>query len=213
MFYEAFRWKNIQRLDFLIRFTLRYFKMTVMPLVTETKMADVGKLICFGNLLVRKVTWFVLTTTSATMILSRAFGADCMTRITYIYSPLPRARFFFILISRDNTLSLSPLQLTETTHFLSLSNILTSSCQPHENVYILQPFSFLFCFSVRLVQASNTITEILSNPERDKRPSWEKTHAFLHTLLYFYISMPYKKYLVHRHLLVNMTLLIVCLFP
>ena len=33
--------------------------MDVMPLVPETKMADVGKLISLGNLLVRKVTLFV----------------------------------------------------------------------------------------------------------------------------------------------------------
>ena len=58
--------------------------MAVMPLVHETKMADVGKLISLGKLLVRKVTWFMLTTTSASLILSRAFGADCMTRIIYI---------------------------------------------------------------------------------------------------------------------------------
>ena len=64
--------------------------MVVMPLVPETKMADVGKLISLVNLLVRKVTWLVLTTTSATLILSRAFGADCVTRIAYIYSRLPR---------------------------------------------------------------------------------------------------------------------------
>ena len=37
-------------------FTLLYFKMAVMPLVPETKMVDVGKLISFSNLLVRKVT-------------------------------------------------------------------------------------------------------------------------------------------------------------
>ena len=39
-----------------IGFTLLYFKMAVMPLVPETKMADAGKLISLGNLLVRKVT-------------------------------------------------------------------------------------------------------------------------------------------------------------
>ena len=47
--------------------------MSVIPLVPEAKMADIGKLISLGNLLVRKVTWFVLTTTSAALILSRAF--------------------------------------------------------------------------------------------------------------------------------------------
>ena len=64
--------------------------MVVMPLVPETKMADVGKLTSLGNLVVRKVTWFVLTTTSATLIWPSAFGADCMTKIAYIYSRLPR---------------------------------------------------------------------------------------------------------------------------
>ena len=47
----------------------------MMPLVPETKMADVGKLISLGNLLARKTTWLVLTTTSATSVLSRVFGA------------------------------------------------------------------------------------------------------------------------------------------
>ena len=44
--------------------------MAVMPLVPKTKMADIGKLISLRNLLVRKVTWLVLTTTSPTLILS-----------------------------------------------------------------------------------------------------------------------------------------------
>ena len=43
----------------------------------------------------------------------------------------------------SSNLKSSPLRLTQTTH--SLSYILTSSSQPHENVYILQPFSLLFC--------------------------------------------------------------------
>ena len=38
-----------------IGFTFLYFKMAVKPLVPETKMVDVGKLISFGNLLARKV--------------------------------------------------------------------------------------------------------------------------------------------------------------
>ena len=64
--------------------------MAVIPLVRETKMVGVGKLISLGNLLVWKVTWLVLTTTSATLILTWAFGANCMTSIAYIYSRLPR---------------------------------------------------------------------------------------------------------------------------
>ena len=45
--------------------------MDVMPLVPETKMADVSILISLGNLLARRTSWLVLTTTSATSILSR----------------------------------------------------------------------------------------------------------------------------------------------
>ena len=60
-----------------------------MPLVPKTKIVDVGKLISLGNLLVRKVTWLVLTTTSPTWIFSYAFGADYMSRIAYVYSRLP----------------------------------------------------------------------------------------------------------------------------
>ena len=39
-----------------IEFTLLYFKMAVIPLIPETKMAEVGKLISLGNLLVRKIS-------------------------------------------------------------------------------------------------------------------------------------------------------------
>ena len=59
----------------IIGFTLLYFKMAVMPLVLETKMTDVGKLISPGNLLSRKTKWLVFTTTSRTSILSRVFSA------------------------------------------------------------------------------------------------------------------------------------------
>ena len=113
----------------LIGFTLLYLKMAMMPLVLEIKMADVGKLISLGNLLVRKVTWLVLTATSTTLILSCDFGADCMTRIAYIHSCLSRTHFsisthrdntlFYTVIYRDN--SLFPFWLTETTLSLSLS--------------------------------------------------------------------------------------------
>ena len=63
--------------------------MAMMPLVPEIKMADVRKLISLRNLLVWKVTWLVLSTTSATLILSHVFGADYMTGIAYIYFCLP----------------------------------------------------------------------------------------------------------------------------
>ena len=125
--------------------------MAVMSLVPKTKMAHVGKLISVVNLLVRKVTWLVLITTSATFILSRDFGADCVTRIAYIYIlSSSKNSFFSISTHRDNThcnlqrqLTLSILTHRDNTHTLSLLH-LTSSSQSHENVYILQPFSFLF---------------------------------------------------------------------
>ena len=76
---------------------------------------------------------------------------------------------------------------------------------------------FLSCsaFSVRLALALNTSTEISSNPEKDKQPTWERTNAFYHvsnTLLYFYISIPYMKYLVHIYFIVDMTLSIFSFF-
>ena len=59
--------------------------MDVMPLVPETKMADVSILISLGNLLACRTTWLMLTTRSATSIFSRVFGAYPMTRILYKY--------------------------------------------------------------------------------------------------------------------------------
>ena len=75
-----------------------------MPLVPETKMADIGKLISLGNLLVRKVTWLEFTTTSTALILFCAFGADRMTRIAYIYSHLPRTHSLHFDSQRQHTL-------------------------------------------------------------------------------------------------------------
>ena len=95
--------------------------MAVIPLVPETKMADVSKLISLRNLLVRKVTWFVLTTTSATLILSRAFEANCMTRIAFIYFRLPRTHSLHFDLQSQHPLSHSfTFSLPETRHTLSL---------------------------------------------------------------------------------------------
>ena len=89
--------------------------MAVIPLVPETKMVEIGKLISLENLLVRKVTWFVLTTTSVPLILSCAFGADHMTRIAYIYSRLPRTHPLTFWLT-ETVLSLS-LSLSLSLHF------------------------------------------------------------------------------------------------
>ena len=108
-----------------------------MPLVPETKMVDVGKLISLGNLLVRKVSWLVLTTTSTTLILSRTFGADRMTRIC-IYT---------LSFSKN---SHSPFWLPETAHSLSLLHFDFQQSTPrkciHSAIFFfpLQPFQLDF---------------------------------------------------------------------
>ena len=128
---------NLKRVDMPLNKETKpnlYFKMAVMPLVPETKMADVGKLISH----VVSTHNYVCTFDFVLRIWSWLHDKDCL----------------YILSSSKNTLS--PFWLTETTHSLShfhlqrqhtlsLSYILTSSSQPHENVYFPQPFSFLFC--------------------------------------------------------------------
>ena len=108
-----------------IGFTLLYFKMAVIPLVPETKMVDIGKLISLENLLVRKVTWFVLTTTSTSLILSHTFEADHTTRIAYIYSHLPRTHSLHFHLWKQQILSLSIFTYRDSTLSLYLSLSLT----------------------------------------------------------------------------------------
>ena len=174
--------------------------MALIPLVPETRKVDVGKLSSFGNLLVRKVTWFVLTTTSAFLILYRAFRADHTTRIVYIYSRLPRTHSLsHFHLQRQYTLSLSILTYRDNTHShsptfwlpetaLSL-HLVTQLNTRKMGAYIFCNLFFFSCpaFSVRLLTASNTASEISSNPERDNQPTWEKTRSSKHTLLYFCI--------------------------
>ena len=114
-----------------IGFTLLYFKMAIMPLVPKTKMADVSKLISLGNLLVRKTTWLMLTTTSTTSILSRVFRAYCMTKIVYKYSHLPTLILFPLWLP-EKTLPLSPFRLTESTHSSSFLHLTSSSQLPQK---------------------------------------------------------------------------------
>ena len=156
-------------------FTLLYFEMAVIPLVPETKMADVGKLISAGNLLVWKVTWLVLTITSATLILSRAFGADCMTRITYIYSLLLRTHCLsHFLLQRRHTLTHSILTHRDSfSLFISTSrNSLTlpfSKTQFNTCNMGVYTFYNLFLssssFSTGLFPASNIDSEIRQTPK------------------------------------------------
>ena len=162
--------------------------MVVRPLVPETKIADVGKLISLENLLVRKVTWLVLTTTSATLILSRDFGADCITRIAYIYSRLSRIHFFPFRL-RDNTLSYTATYrhnslfsiLTSRDNTLSLLH-LTSGIQPHEMYTRCNYFLPCSTFTVGLAPATKTTTEISSN-HRKKQTTNIRKDTFLLTYI------------------------------
>ena len=156
------------------------------PLVPGTKMADIAKLISLGNLLVKKVTWLVLTATSANLILSRASEADRMIRIAYIYSCLPRTHSLHFDSQRQHTLSLLHcdfqrqhtllllhFSLTEIAHSLSFSPLWLpeTAVNPTKMYTFCNLFLSCSAFSVRLLPASNTTTEISSNPERDKQPT------------------------------------------
>ena len=70
-----------------------------MPLVTETKIADVGKLISLVNLLARKTTCLMFTTSSSTSNFFPRFGAYCRTRIIYKYSHLQTFSLFHISLT------------------------------------------------------------------------------------------------------------------
>ena len=132
--------------------------MAVMPLVPETKMAEVSKLISLGNLFARKTTWLVLTTTSATPISSCVFGAYFMTRIVYKYFPLPTPTLFHIFTYRVNTLFLF-LHLTSDMKMYTPSNH-SLPC---------------YTLSVRLFPASNT--EISSNHRKKQTVEILSQHA------------------------------------
>ena len=158
--WEREREREREKINEFIGFTLVYFKMAAIPLVPETKMVDVGKLISLENLLVRKVTWFVLTTTSTSLIFnlhiwSRPHDKDFLYIISSSKNSLSH-----ILTYRDSTHTFSlSLSLTHTFWFpetvLSLSSFrLPETARPcqlvrHNSirvtwVYILRPFSFQF---------------------------------------------------------------------
>ena len=168
-----------------IGFTLLYFKMGVIPLVPETKMADVSIQISLGNLLARRTTWLVLKTTSATSIFCRVFGAYSMTRIFYKYSNLPTLTLSFTISLGESTHSFqcdfqrehahSPFQLTESTHS---SLFLTFDIQQSNamKMYTLCNHSFpSYTFSARLFPALNT--EISSSQSKKQIVEILSQHA------------------------------------
>ena len=148
-------------------------------------MADVGKLISLGNLLARKTTWLVLTTTSATSILSQLFGAYFMTRIVYKYSHLPALILFHIfhlqiqhtlssVTFRENTLTLSISTNRVNTFFLFFTFNFPQSTAT--KMYTLYNHSLpRYTFSVRLFPASNT--EISSNHRKKQTVEILSQHA------------------------------------
>ena len=130
-----------------------------MPLVPETKMADVSILISLGNLLARRTTWLVLKTTSATSVFSRVFGANSMTRIFYKYSNLPTLTLFstislggqhssfsqFHSESQHSSLSHFHLQGQHTlSSVTSRENTLTLSISTHRVNTLVLLFTFYF---------------------------------------------------------------------
>ena len=104
-------------------------------------MADVGKLISLGNLLVRKVTWVLLTIMSATLILSRAFGADHLTRIAYIYLIFQELTLSHFDLQRQHSLSLF-ISTSRNSLILPLNNTIQYNIC-NMGVYILSATFFL----------------------------------------------------------------------
>ena len=148
--------------------------MAVIPLVPETKMVDVSKLISLENLLMRKVTWLVLTTMSAPLILSRAFGADHMTRIAYIYSHFPRTHSLTFWLP-ETALSLSSFRLLETAwpcHLVKHNSIRVTWVHIHSATF----FFPVLPFQLDLFQP-RTQPQKSSNSKRDKQPAWEETRS------------------------------------
>ena len=150
-------------------------------------MVDGGKLISFRYLLVRKVTWFMLPTTSAPLIFYPAQNKRCVwsrprDKVNYICSRLP---------------------ITSSLAFWLPEKVLFSLAMPASDIqlntynmdaYIIcDLFSFLFCPSAGLVPVSRTHTasDISSNLERDKRPTWEKTRLskiYCYIPVYWYLA-------------------------
>ena len=150
--------------------------MAMLPLVPETKMVDGSKLISLENSLVRKVTWFVLTTTSAPLILSRAFGADHMTRIVYIYSRLPETAL---------SLSLSLFRLPETTwpcHLVRYNSIRGTWVRTHSVVF----FFLVLPFWLDLFQPQTfRQTPKETNNQHGRRHVPPRIHCYISVYWYF----------------------------
>ena len=121
----------------------------------------------------------------------------------------------YILSSSKNSLSQILTYRDSTPSFyFDLQKQLELASKTHLNTRNMGAYRFcnlfLTCpaFSVRLVPNSNTASEILSNSERDKQLTREKTRYPKNTLLYFGILIHHTKYLINIHFIVYRTLLI-----
>ena len=163
-----------------------------MPLVPETKMADVGKLISLGNLLVRKVTWLVLTITSVTLILSRAIGADCMTKIACVYSRLPRTHSLKFFTYRDSTLSLILSIVTYRNNTLSLLYFDFQHSTPRKCKRSATFFFLVLPLRLDLLQPRTQPQKFRQTPKETNNQHWRRhvpprTRCYI--LIYQYLTL------------------------
>ena len=109
-----------------------------------------------------------------------------MTRIAYIYSRLPRTHSLDCDLQRRHTL-FHIFTYRDSIH--SLSYILTSSSQPHENVYILQPFSFLFCFfGLTSSSLEHSLRNFIKPQKRQTTNMGEDMFLLGHVAIFLYID-------------------------
>ena len=142
-------------------------------LVPETKGGDVGKLICFGNLLDWEITCsvFIRAFDFVPRKINRVFGAGHVTWCLYIlYSFDSSLSHFFALSASDTELKTHNMGANRTIAYFLLS----------------------FCLSAGRVPDSctRTASNISSHPDRCKQPMWEKTqpskiHYHSHVYKYF----------------------------
>ena len=127
---------------------------------------------------------------------------------THVFQELTLSHFDF---QRQHSLSLF-ISTSRNSLTLPLSKTQFNTC--NMGAYTFCDL-FLTCsaVSVRLVQVSNTSSDISSNPKRDKQPTWEKARSSEYTLLYFCILIPRMKFLANIYFIVNRTLLRFNLFP
>ena len=148
-----------------------------MPLVPETKIADVGKLISLGNLLARKTTCIVLTTTSATPL---SFPSSLTGSTHSFQCDLQR--------EHSNSLHFNTHFLLFTFDFHQSTTRKMSTPYNHSLPY--------YTFSVRLFPAPNT--EISSNHRKKQTVEILSQHALDTCYLVFILQYQCQSH-THTH--------------